>query len=298
MTETIPAVLTDEAASPHHASMGRVTPGCEVDVQDSAGASVKPGLVGEVVVGGEPGITLFAGYLDAPEITAASLRDGWFLTGDRAVRDDTGRHFFDGRRSDVLKVSGENVSIVEVESTLAEHPAVLEAAVVGRPDDIRDEVPVAFVVAVEASAPPSLAELDAWCEQRLGQAQAPGEHHPDRRTASHQRRQDPQIPVDRTSSSPASLVGHAASVAGESLQGAVQQAAGCLDLPAVADERMGVFSPHPGSLPESIAVSQAGADQALLAALGPVGLGCHRTEGNPGVSDGGTVICQFQRHGN
>ena len=173
MTETIPAVLTDEAADPHHASMGRVSPGCAVDVQDSAGASVEPGVVGEVVVGGEPGITLFAGYLDSPEITAASFRDGWFLTGDRAIRDDTGRHYFDGRRSDVLKVSGENVSIVEVESTLAEHPAVLEAAVVGRRDDIRDEVPVAFVVAADASAPPSLDELNTWCGQRLAKSKRP-----------------------------------------------------------------------------------------------------------------------------
>ncbi len=173
MTETIPAVLTDESADPHHASMGRVSPGCAVDVQDAAGGSVKPGVVGEVVVGGEPGITLFAGYLDAPDITAASFRDGWFCTGDRAVRDDTGRHYFDGRRSDVLKVSGENVSIVEVESTLAEHPAVLEAAVVGRPDEIRDEVPVAFVVAADPSAPPSVSELDAWCAERLAKAKRP-----------------------------------------------------------------------------------------------------------------------------
>ena len=175
MTETIPAVLTDEAADPHHASMGRASPGCEVDVQDAAGSSVEPGVVGEVVVGGEPGITLFAGYLDAPDITAASFRDGWFLTGDRAIRDGTGRCYFDGRRSDVLKVSGENVSIVEVESILAEHPAVLEAAVVGRPDEIRDEVPVAFVVAADASAPPSLEELDAWCEQRLAKAKRPAD---------------------------------------------------------------------------------------------------------------------------
>ena len=173
MTETIPAVLTDEVADPHHASMGRVSPGCAVDVQDSVGASVEPGVVGEVVVGGEPGVTLFAGYLDAPDITAASFRDGWFLTGDRAIRDDTGRHYFDGRRSDVLKVSGENVSIVEVESTLAEHPAVLEAAVVGRPDDIRDEVPVAFVVAADVSAPPSLDELNVWCGQRLAKSKRP-----------------------------------------------------------------------------------------------------------------------------
>ena len=173
MTETIPAVLTDEAADPHHASMGRVSVGCAVDVQDAAGCSVEPGVVGEVVVGGEPGITLFAGYLDAPDITAASFRDGWFLTGDRAVRDGTGRHYFDGRRSDVLKVSGENVSIVEVESVLAEHPAVLEAAVVGRSDEIRDEVPVAFVVAADASAPPSVSELDAWCTDRLAKAKRP-----------------------------------------------------------------------------------------------------------------------------
>jgi crotonobetaine/carnitine-CoA ligase len=173
MTETIPAVLTDEADDPHHASMGRVSPGCQVDVQDADGASVEAGAVGEVVVGGEPGVTLFAGYLDAPDITAASFRGGWFLTGDRAVRDETDRHYFDGRRSDVLKVSGENVSIVEVESALSEHPAVLEAAVVGRPDDIRDEVPVAFVVAADESAPPSLDDLDAWCEQRLAKAKRP-----------------------------------------------------------------------------------------------------------------------------
>ena len=173
MTETIPAVLTDEAADPHHASMGRVSPGCRVDVQDADGISVEPGVVGEVVVGGEPGTTLFAGYLDAPDITAASFRDGWFLTGDRAVRDETGRYYFDGRRSDVLKVSGENVSIVEVEFTLAEHPAVLEAAVVGRPDDIRDEVPVAFVVAADPSAPPGLDELHAWCTERLAKAKRP-----------------------------------------------------------------------------------------------------------------------------
>ena len=194
MTETIPAVLTDEAADPHHASMGRVSPGCEVDVQDASGQSVAPGVVGEVVVGGEPGTTLFAGYLDAPDITAASFRDGWFLTGDRAIRDDTGRHYFDGRRSDVLKVSGENVSIVEVESTLAEHPAVLEAAVVGRPDEIRDEVPVAFVVAADASAPAVDRRAEHLVRTALSQGEAPRRHHPDRRAAPHQRRQDPQVP--------------------------------------------------------------------------------------------------------
>ena len=87
--------------------------------------------------------------------TEASFRvrpDGsWFLTGDKAHRDHDGRYRFDGRRSDVLKVAGENVSTVEVEQVLSAHPAVLEAAVVGAPDEVRDEVPVAFVVAADPS---------------------------------------------------------------------------------------------------------------------------------------------------
>ncbi|HEU4841714.1 MAG TPA: class I adenylate-forming enzyme family protein, partial [Ilumatobacteraceae bacterium] len=97
----------------------------------------------------------------------------WFVTGDRAHRDDDGRFLFDGRRSDVLKVSGENVSTVEVEQVLTAHPAVLEAAVVGCPDDVRDEVPVAFVVAADPAAPPSIDELHAWCSQRLTKSKRP-----------------------------------------------------------------------------------------------------------------------------
>jgi crotonobetaine/carnitine-CoA ligase len=175
MTETIPAVLTDESQNPEHSSMGRVTEGCIVDVQRSDGTPVEVGEVGEVVVGGERGLTLFAGYLDDPDTTEASFRNGWFLTGDRARRDSTGRHYFDGRRSDVLKVSGENVSVVEVEAVLAGHPAVLEAAVVGRYDDVRDQVPVAFVVADPTSAPPSKADLDTWCAERLTKAKRPAQ---------------------------------------------------------------------------------------------------------------------------
>ena len=173
MTETIPAVLTDESENPNPSSMGVVTSGCLVDIQRPDGSSVGPNEVGEVVVGGEMGVTIFNGYLDAPAVTNESFRDGWFLTGDRAKRDIDGKFFFDGRRSDVLKVSGENVSIVEVESILSEHPGVLEAAVVGLPDDIRDEVPVAFVVPAPDSDSPSLEDLFEWCEKRLTKAKRP-----------------------------------------------------------------------------------------------------------------------------
>ena len=173
MTETIPAVLTDERNDPDPSSMGLVTSGCLVDLQRPDGTSVDLDEVGEIVVGGEVGVTIFNGYLDAPDVTNESFRDGWFLTGDRAKRDIDGKFFFDGRRSDVLKVSGENVSIVEVESVLAEHPEVLEAAVVGMPDEIRDEVPVAFVVPVPGKDFPSLEDLSDWCEKRLTKAKRP-----------------------------------------------------------------------------------------------------------------------------
>lgn len=173
MTETIPAVLTDAAVDPVPSTMGFVTTGCLVEVRDANGLTTAPGEVGEIVVGGERGITLFAGYLDDPPTTNASFDNGWFRTGDRARRDADGRHYFDGRRADVLKVAGENVSTVEVEQVLAAHPAILEAAVVGMPDPVRDEVPVAFVVAADPSQPPTVEQLLAWCTDRLAKSKRP-----------------------------------------------------------------------------------------------------------------------------
>ena len=174
MTETIPAVLSDrldDLADP--SSMGRVTPGCAVQVQDEDGGETADGEVGEVAVAGEPGISLFRGYMDDPETTSVSFRNGWFLTGDRARRDEHGRHYFAGRHSEILKVAGENVSVVEIEQHLAEHPDVLEAAVVGCPDAMRDEVPVGYVVAADPSAPPSEESLRRWCEERLSKPKRP-----------------------------------------------------------------------------------------------------------------------------
>ncbi len=177
MTETIPAVLTEPAADPRPDAMGRPTAGCEVDLHDAEGHRVPAGEVGEVVVAGRPGIELFAGYLDDPDTTAASYRGRWFRTGDRARRDHTERYTFDGRRADLLKVAGENVSVVEVEAVLAAHPDVLEAVVVGAPDPVRDEVPVAFVVPTapvdDAGRETLSATLALWCEERLAKSKRP-----------------------------------------------------------------------------------------------------------------------------
>lgn len=174
MTETIPAVLTSRRLDPVASLMGEPTLGCTVEVQDPEdGSPIGAGQVGEIVVGGEPGVTLFAEYLDDPATTAASFRGSWFRTGDLASIDPDGRFSFAGRRSDVLKVAGENVSVVEVEAVLSEHPSVLEAAVVGEPDPIRDEVPVGYVVLHPDRPPVEVRELAAWCEARLSKSKRP-----------------------------------------------------------------------------------------------------------------------------
>lgn len=170
MTETLPAVLTDRALEPRPDVLGFPTLGCEVRLAGE-----------ELQVRGVPGETLFAGYLDDPGTTDASFEpvgDGsvWFATGDRARVEPDGRLTFAGRRSDVLKVAGENVSTVEVEAVLVEHPAVFDAAVVGRPDDLRDEVPVAYVVpAPGTSCDPD--EVLAYAEGRLAKAKRPRAVH-------------------------------------------------------------------------------------------------------------------------
>lgn len=174
MTETIPAVLSDESMAPGCDTMGYVTAGCHVDVPTADGRSCRPDEEGEVVVEGRRGETLFAGYLVDPATTEAAFRDGWFLTGDRARRDTDGRHRFAGRRSDVLKVAGENVSTAEVEAVLTAHPAVFLAAVVAMPDDVRDEVPHAFVVVSPDHDPVGIHDvLMGWCDERLSKAKRP-----------------------------------------------------------------------------------------------------------------------------
>lgn len=170
MTETLPAVLTTPSDEAGPLTIGRATPGCRVLVAwPGTTEPVEPGEEGELLVGGRPGRELFSGYLDDPATTAAAWRDAWFVTGDHVRRDEDGSHRFAGRRSDVLKVAGENVSTVEVEAVVAAHPAVVEVTVVGAPDPVRDEVPVAHVVAPAADA----AALEQWCAERLAPSKRP-----------------------------------------------------------------------------------------------------------------------------
>jgi acyl-CoA synthetase (AMP-forming)/AMP-acid ligase II len=102
--------------------------------------------------------------------------DGWLHTGDRGRLDDEGHLWVEGRLKDVIVTGGENVACAEVERALEEHPAVVEAAVVGRPDQEWGEVVTAFVVLDGGSADEE--ELLAHCRERLAGYKVPRAFHP------------------------------------------------------------------------------------------------------------------------
>ncbi|WP_083418264.1 MULTISPECIES: AMP-binding protein [unclassified Pseudofrankia] len=183
MTETIAAVTGDTSVPLRHDVIGEPLGDREIAVVDPVdGGPAATGAPGMLRVRGVRGADLFAGYLDDPETNGRSFTDlpdgtSWFTTGDLVAADADGRLRFVGRLDDVIKVSGENVSLTEVESVLAQAPGVLEAAVVARPDPTRDVVPVAYVVPRDAGAPPDLAALADWATGNLPPAARPREWH-------------------------------------------------------------------------------------------------------------------------
>jgi fatty-acyl-CoA synthase len=115
---------------------------------------------------------VMAGYLDAPEATAEVLRDGWLRTGDLAVVRPDGYLQIVDRKKDLIISGGENIATPEVEHALCEHPAVREAAVVGRADDRWGEVPFAYV-SLHAGASADEGELIGFVRERLAHFKAP-----------------------------------------------------------------------------------------------------------------------------
>ena len=175
MTETVAIVCADTSEPARHDVIGRpVGRRIRIEPAGTGGPSDAPG---ELTVLGTPGVDLFAGYLDDEATTAKVFRETpegtWFATGDLVSQGADGVLRFVGRVDDVIKVAGENVSLTEVEAAVAQAPGVLEAAVVARPDPVRDVVPVAYVVARDHAHPPTPAELDEWALRNLTPAARP-----------------------------------------------------------------------------------------------------------------------------
>jgi fatty-acyl-CoA synthase len=137
--------------------------------EDGGDVPADAATIGEVAMRGN---TVMLGYYRDPEATAAAAPDGWFRTGDLGVMHRDGYLEIRDRAKDVIVSGGENISSVEVEVVLAKHPAVLEAAVVGAPDEHWGERPVAFVVP-RGDAEIDSDEVRAWLRGRLAGYKVP-----------------------------------------------------------------------------------------------------------------------------
>jgi acyl-coenzyme A synthetase/AMP-(fatty) acid ligase len=135
-------------------SMGLPTPGIELAVVDDAGRPAAVNQEGDLAVRVDPErpLGLFREYWQDPEATSHAFRQGWYRTGDCGRVDADGYFWFIGRADDVINSSAYRIGPFEVESALVEHPAVVEAAVVGKPDTNRGEIVLAFVVLAKGYA--------------------------------------------------------------------------------------------------------------------------------------------------
>jgi len=150
-------------------SMGKAVPPFDITLLDDHLNEVPAGTEGEIAIRVKPHrpLGLFREYWLNPEENARKFRGDFYLTGDRAVRDNEGYFWFIGRNDDVIKSSGYRIGPFEVESALLEHPAVLEAGVVGKPDPLRGQIVKACVVLRPgvASREELKFELQAHCKK-------------------------------------------------------------------------------------------------------------------------------------
>lgn len=154
-------------------SMGKPSPGFEVSVIDHDGSELPPHKEGDIAVKIKPHrpTWMFKEYWRNPDATNACIRGDWYITGDRAYKDEDGYLWFVGRADDVIISAGYRIGPFEVESALKEHPAVAESAVIASPDEMRSEIVKAFVILAPGyTASP---ELASQLQQHVKRVTAP-----------------------------------------------------------------------------------------------------------------------------
>ncbi|MCC7157333.1 MAG: AMP-binding protein [Bryobacterales bacterium] len=167
MSETLMNISNPYAGERRPGSVGLPLPGVSVRNLDPGGNPVAAGEPGELHLKGP---NVFSGYWRRPDATRAAFRDGWFRTGDLAVRAPDGYYTLQGRSSDLIISGGFNIYPREIEEFLAEQPGVKEVAVAGAPDTARGEVPVAYIV---PCGDVRVAELEMACRTHLASFKAP-----------------------------------------------------------------------------------------------------------------------------
>jgi acyl-CoA synthetase (AMP-forming)/AMP-acid ligase II len=154
-------------------SVGVARTDVEVRVVDDDDRPLPAGEIGEIVVRGD---VVMAGYWENPDASAETLRGGWLHTGDVGSFDDDGYLTLRDRSKDLIISGGMNIYPREVEEALLHHPGVRAVSVVGRPDPEWGEAVVAFVVADDTAAPPTVAALDQTCLDRIARFKRPKEY--------------------------------------------------------------------------------------------------------------------------
>jgi acetyl-CoA synthetase len=154
-TETIVTIANFPWMTPKPGSMGKPSPLYDIDIVDYEGNTCPAGEEGEIVikVSDSPPPGMFLGYHRDAELTKKVWHDGYYYTGDIAWKDEEGHYWYVGRGDDVIKSSGYRIGPFEVESALMEHPAVLETAITGVPDEIRGSIVKATIILAKGYAP-------------------------------------------------------------------------------------------------------------------------------------------------
>ena len=147
-TETINIIANFPGMPIKKGSMGRPCPGFEIEIIDNQANILEINQIGNIGIKitdpYPPG--LFRGYYQDQKKTSEVFKNGWYFTGDTATKDKDGYFWFVGRSDDIITSSGYRISPFEVESVLLEHPYIVEAAVVAKPDKVRGEIVAAFIV--------------------------------------------------------------------------------------------------------------------------------------------------------
>jgi len=145
-------------------SIGKAIPNVELFVADAAGRLLPPGEEGEVMARGS---NIMSGYWNHPEETENVLKNGLYYTGDLGKTDEEGFIFIVGRSKDMIKIGGNRVAAKEIEEALYEHPAVIEAAVLGVPDDVLGEAPKAYLVVKKDHRETIAGEMPSFLQRHL-----------------------------------------------------------------------------------------------------------------------------------
>ena len=174
-TETAPTVVTFPWIEPKPGSMGVPNPLYKMDLLTHDGRSAEDGEQGEIVFrtdGGRP-LSLFMGYYRDEELTRSVYADNLYHTGDMAWRDEDGYYWFVGRKDDIIKSSGYRIGPFEVESAVMTHPAVVECAITGVPDEIRGQVIKATIVLAPQYKEKASDELKRDIQEHVKKVTAP-----------------------------------------------------------------------------------------------------------------------------